>query len=278
MLAASNRFSLMRSLRTIWSRWRLLWVIFLASLLLSGCVEYDVGVNFESQTHGEIVQHIQLGEQLRSFSSLTVQQWLDSVKRRTQQLGGKTQRISEREMLVTIPFNNGAELEKKFNQFFNLVDSKKSRSDANLEPALPEIQSHLTVNQNNWLFAIRNRLIYDLDMRSLGVLSSDGSVLVSPGELVDVKFSLNTPWGARTIQASADDTSPEKQGNQLVWALQPGQLNHLETVFWVPSPIGIGAFVIILLVAAGGYLKYQLLPAFGIGSRRKPTVSPKPLA
>jgi hypothetical protein len=278
MIAASNRFSLMRTIRTIWSRWRLLWVIFLASLLLSGCVEYDVGVNFESQTHGEIVQHIQLGEQLRSFSSLTVQQWLDSVKRRSQQLGGKTQRISDQEMVVTIPFNNGAELEEKFNQFFNPVDSKKSRSDAKLEPELPEIKSHLTVNQNNWLFAIRNRLIYDLDLRSLGVLSSEGNVLVSPGELVDVKFSLNTPWGARTIQSAADDTSLEKQGNQLVWALTPGQLNHLETVFWVPSPIGIGAFLIILLVAAGGYLKYQLLPALGIGSRRKPTVSPKPSA
>lgn len=279
MLAASNRsIYLKRSIRAIWSRWRLLWVILLASLLLSGCVEYDVGVNFESQTHGEIVQHIQLGEQLRSFSSLTVQQWLDSVKRRTQQVGGKSKRISEQEMVVTIPFNNGAELEEKFNQFFNPVESKKSRSEGKLEPALPEIQSHLSVNQNNWIFAIRNRLIYDLDLRSLGVLSSDGNVLVSPGELVDVKFSLNTPWGIRTIQSTTDESSLEKQGNQLIWTLKPGQLNHLETVFWVPSPIGMGAFVIILLVAAGGSLKYQLLPALGIGSRRKPAISPKPSA
>jgi len=50
--------------------------------LVTGCVQYDVGVNFDSQTRGEIVQHIKLGDKLTSFSSETVGEWLKSVERR----------------------------------------------------------------------------------------------------------------------------------------------------------------------------------------------------
>jgi hypothetical protein len=33
-------------------------LVFCLLTLVTGCVQYDVGVNFESQTRGEIVQHI----------------------------------------------------------------------------------------------------------------------------------------------------------------------------------------------------------------------------
>jgi hypothetical protein len=45
-----------------------------------------------------------------------------------------------------------------------------------------------------------------------------------------------------------------------MWTLKPGQLNHLEAVFWLPSPLGIGTLVIVLLVLGGFYLKYKSLP------------------
>jgi len=270
---------LVRGIRAVWERWRVLGAILFASLLLSGCVEYDVGVNFESQTHGELVQHIQLGEQLTSFSGATVREWLDSIDRRARLLGGRTKRLSQQEMTVTIPFNNGAELQEKFNQFFNPPDKKKSQPAAALETQLPEIKSHLGVSQNNYLLALRNRLSYDLDMRSLGVLSSEGNVLVSAGSLLDLNFRLNTPWGARSVDTDGA-LSPEirQEGRQLVWTLNPGQVNHLEVIFWVPSPIGIGAVAIILLVATGTFLKYRLLPALGAAKRPKPPVEPKPTA
>ncbi|MBW4492231.1 MAG: DUF3153 domain-containing protein [Oscillatoria princeps RMCB-10] len=270
---------LVRGIRAVWERWRVLGAILFASLLLSGCVEYDVGVNFESQTHGELVQHIQLGEQLTSFSGATVREWLDSIDRRARLLGGRTKRVSQQEMTVTIPFNNGAELEQKFNEFFNPPDKKKSQSAAALDSQLPDIKSHLSVTQNNFLLALRNRLSYELDMRSLGVLSSDGNVLVSAGSLLDLHFRLNTPWGGRSVETDGG-LSPEirQEGRQLVWTLNPGQVNHLEAIFWVPSPIGIGAVAIILLVAAGTFLKYRLLPAFGTGKRQKSPVEPKPTA
>ncbi len=246
-------------------------VLLLVPLLLTGCVEYDVGVTFESQTHGEIVQHIQLGERLKAFSSSTAEAWLDSIERRTRQLRGQVKRSSDREITVKIPFNNGTELVEKFNQFFNPDDANPSELTNSPEAQIPDISSQMALRQRNFLLAIYNHLNYELDLRSLGVISSNGTVIVSPGVLLDLEFALNTPWGAEAI-ASEDGLIPELRngGKQLVWTLQPGQLNHLETRFWVPSPIGIGALVITLFITLSILLKDKLLPALGIGQRKPP--------
>jgi len=239
--------------------------------LVTGCVQYDVGVNFESQTRGEIVQHIKLGERLTSFSSDTVADWLKSVEQRVRLLDGKTKRLSDREVIVRIPFNNGAELEDKFNQFYNpIAQTNKSRVASPLETDLPKFESHLNVQQNNLLLVLRNRLSLELDLRSLSLLSSNGSLLLSPGGLLELDFSLNTPWGAENIETTvAGALVPEsyQQGKQLVWKLKPGEVNYLEATFWIPSPVGIGALIIALFVAAGIALKYQILPALGIGKK-----------
>ena len=248
----------------------LLPLVFCLLTLVTGCVQYDVGVNFESQTRGEIVQHIKLGERLTSFSSETVAEWLKSVERRVRLLDGKTKRLSQTEVLVRIPFNNGAELQDKFNQFYNpIAPTKKSRVASRLETDLPKFESHLSVKQNNLLLVLRNRLSLELDLRSLSLLSSNGSLLLSPGGLLELDFSLNTPWGAESIETVAGALVPEsyQQGKQLVWKLKPGEINYLEARFWIPSPVGIGALIIALFVAAGIALKYQILPALGIGKK-----------
>jgi len=245
--------------------------VFCLLTLVTGCVQYDVGVNFESQTRGEIVQHIKLGEKLASFSSETVRDWLNSVEQRVRLLNGKTKRLSETEVMVTIPFNNGAELQNKFNKFYNPIaqTGKKSPVASKLETDLPKFESHMDVKQNNLLLVLRNRLSLELDLRSLSLLSSNGSLLLSPGGLLELDFSLNTPWGAESIATVADALVPEsyQQGKQLVWKLKPGEINYLEATFWIPSPVGIGALIIALFVAAGIALKYQILPALGIGKK-----------
>ncbi|MEG4211512.1 DUF3153 domain-containing protein [Microcoleus sp. S13_B4] len=248
----------------------LLPLVFCLLNLVTGCVQYDVGVNFESQTRGEIVQHIKLGERLTSFSSETVGDWLKSVERRVRLLDGKTKRLSPTEVIVRIPFNNGAELQDKFNQFYNPVaPTTKSRIASPLETDLPKFESHLNVKQNNLLLVLRNRLSLELDLRSLSLLSSNGSLLLSPGGLLELDFSLNTPWGAESVETVAGALVPEtyQQGKQLVWKLKPGEVNYLEAIFWIPSPVGIGALIIALFVAAGITLKYQILPALGIGKK-----------
>ncbi|MBD2018708.1 DUF3153 domain-containing protein [Leptolyngbya sp. FACHB-36] len=228
-------------------------LLLLASLVLSGCVQYDVGVRFKSPQQGEIVQHIQVGERLRSLSDATVRQWLSTIEQRSRQVGGRVLRRSAQDLMVRIPFSNGADLEAKFNQFFG--PATEARGTAT--PDLPDIESHLSLSRSNLLLLERNRLAYDLDLRSLGV-SSNGTVILSPTELVDLEFRLEAPWGARTTRESIAAT---RQGQQLVWQLTPGEVNHLEAVFWMPNPLGIGTVAIVLLVIGGQALKPRSQPA-----------------
>lgn len=278
MLGLNPMADLSKKLRGAFRQSRSVVVMLMACslMLLSGCVKYDLEINFASQNHGEIIQHIQIGERLSSFSSETARLWLESIKRRTRDLGGKTQKISDEEIVVKIPFNNGVELADKINQFMNPVGQPASGAKKELNPELPPIAAAMTVTQNNWLFALRNRLIYDLDLRSLGVISTNGNLLISPGALLDLQFALRTPWGGKVIPADPQtpvteaDTKPSQaaekmpeildQGRTFLWTLQPGQMNHIEVIFWVPSPIGIGAGIIALFIGISMYVKNLLSP------------------
>ena len=250
----------MRTIRDGLRRVRLFGFVLLASVLLSGCVQYQVGVNFDHPNHGEIVQHIKLGERLISFSGESASDWLNSIERRTRQLQGKVKRLSNSEIAVTISFNNGAELVEKFNKFFHPTGDKNSVSVTNGESNLPQIDSRLSLNQNNFLLLVRNRLSYDLDLRSLSLISTNSNVSVTSGSILEFEFSLNTPWGGRGVEKAENAIHPEKQGQLLVWRLQPGQLNHVEAVFWLPSFIGIGTVFIVLFTIAGIYLRYKFMP------------------
>ncbi|MCF2147843.1 DUF3153 domain-containing protein [Desmonostoc muscorum LEGE 12446] len=239
----------------------ILWLVLLTSLLLSGCVKYDVEVNFNNSNSGELVQHIKLGEQLTSFSGDYVYEWLNSIERRARKLDGKAERISQEEVIVTIPFSSGRELQEKFNDFFNSRANQASESvESESGSELPKIESNVILEQNNFLLLVQNRLIYDLDLRSLSLISNKGNVLANAGSILDLEFGLKTPWGAKNIAQTETAIEPEKNGNQLLWKLQTGELNHIEAVFWLPSPLGIGGFLIILFVWGGLYLRYNFLP------------------
>ncbi|NEN90868.1 MAG: DUF3153 domain-containing protein [Okeania sp. SIO3H1] len=237
-------------------------ISFLAVLLLNGCVQYEVGINFESQNHGEIVQHIKLADELNNFSETIVSEWLKSIETRVGKLQGKTKKISSQEILVTIPFNNGAELEEKFNQFFKPIDAQESDNDAaDITADLPKLESHIEVSQNNLFLALRNKLSIDLDLQ---LSTSNSKVIVNPDELLDLEFQLTTPWGFSNIEATENETITYLSDREIVWKLNPGESNSLDVVFWIPSPIGIGTILIGLFVYLGIALKYQVLPALGI--------------
>ena len=229
---------------------------------LTGCVRYDLGIDVEGEHRGAIVGHIKLGKQLASFSQLEVNQLLSSIEGRAKQLQGKAKRTSPQEIEVTIPFYNGKELAAKFNQFFN--PHQGTPVDA---IDVLQLNSQMSLHQSNLLLLQRNRLSLSVDLRPLGVLSEQGNVIVSPGSLIDLEFSLKAPWGARSL-AIENALTPEirENGDRLVWQLQLGQLNNIEAVFWLPSPLGIGAIVIILLVLAGFYLKYKRFPWMAEGA------------
>ena len=257
---------LVEPVRKIIGQLRLLGIVLLSSLVLSGCVQYQVGVNFDSPNYGEIVQHIQLSERLMSLSGDSAKTWLDSIEHRVKQLHGKAKRRSDREVTVTIPFKNGAELAEKFNAFFHYVDKQ---SPENLTTDLPPIDSRFSLKQNNFLLLVRNRLSFDLDLRSLALISTNTNLVVNPNSILDFEFSLNAPWGGRSIEKGENAISADKQGKQLKWRLRSGQINHLEAVFWLPNPLGIGAIFIILFVALGIYGRDRASREQGTGSREQ---------
>ena len=237
---------------------KVIFASFLAVLLLSGCVQYEMGINFHSQTYGEIIQHIKLAKKLQNFSSEIVSDWLKSLETRTYQLQGKTKRISRQEVVVTIPFNNGYELEEKFNGFFQNKDSVASQNySSEIATNLPKSASHIDVKQNNFFVALRNKLSINLDLR---LSQSNSKVLANLDELLDLEFNLITPWGFSNIKSSENNTIYYQNGREIIWKLNPGEINSLDVIFWVPSPIGIGAILISLFVYMGIALKYQILP------------------
>lgn len=248
-------------------RSRILFVVALTAIALCGCVDYEVGIHFDHQTHGEIVQHIDLSRRFANLSSDNVRQWTDSLNRRARSLQGYTKKQGDRSLLVVLPFNNGDELAEKFEQFFNPVDNRAVAPEK--AGQIPELETHLDLTQRNFVFALSNHLTLDTDLRALGVLSSEGNLLVSSGGLVDLQFRIETPWGASVADYDGS-TAPTLKDNALIWPLQPGEIQHLEVDFWLPSPIGIGAAVIVLVVSLASYLKHQLLPALGIGKKDNP--------
>ncbi len=210
-------------------------------ITLTGCVQYDTTINFQSFNAGELVQHITLDRQFYQLNQSALEVWLQSIGRRSQQLHGQVTKISDRELTVVIPFRTATELASKFNQFF--------ASDQQL------LGSKLTVAQNNMLLATRHQLTYDLDLRSLAGTGSLDPLLNSTGLN---STGLNTATPPLDLQFTLQ--IPPVMGNQPGrWRLQPGQINHLSTVFWLPNPIGIGALVTILVVAIGYLLKGKLV-------------------
>ncbi len=210
-------------------------LVLLATLLLTltGCVQYDTTVNFQSFNAGELVQHITLDRQFYQLNQSALDIWLQSIEQRTQKFHGQVQKISDRELTVVMPFRTATELVNKFNQFF--------ASDKQL------LASKLAVTQNNFLVASRHQLTYDLDLRSLAADSPVTGSLKSAQDQVkqlDLQFALNVPPGMNNHDGR--------------WQLQPGQVNHLRTVFWLPNPIGIGSLIIILFVAIGYVIKSKL--------------------
>jgi Protein of unknown function (DUF3153) len=237
------------------ARWRLVWLVLLGTLLLSGCVKSDVGITFDGPTHGTIVQHIRFGDQVTRLNANTIQILLDNLNQRARPLGGTVKKRDRQTATITIPFSTSQDLVTKFNRFLS-ADEPTSGRKRKVGLDLPKINSQIKIAQGNFILLERRHVVYDLDLRALGVTDPDGDVLVDANALIDLEFSLLTPWGARSIASPGSPRALTRQrGKQLVWALQPGQMNHLEAVFWMPNPIGIGTLIIAVLIGGGIYYK-----------------------
>jgi hypothetical protein len=226
----------------------------LVAIALSGCVRYDTGINFYGFNTGEIIQHIQLGDHLNSFNPQAVTTWLNSIEARTHQAQGRLTRLSDREFEIVIPFASTQELVAKTNRFFNPTPPTNNGTAS-------KFYARLQVEQSNWLVIVKNHLIFDVDLRAIAITNADAQVAIAANNFVDLKFRIQSPWGVQTADLN---TSPNPiattEGNHTTWQLQPGQIDRIDAVFWLPNPLGIGAIVIMLISMVGYYLKYRQLP------------------
>jgi Protein of unknown function (DUF3153) len=233
---------------------KLVIILCVIAVSLSGCVKYDTGINFYSLNYGEIIEHIQLSEQINSFSQKAVQNWITTIEQRTKQAQGRIERLSDRELKVVIPFNNSTDLARKINQYFNLSQVS------------PELQSQLgtqmKIKQSNFLLVVKNHLTYDIDLRSILTPATDPKVAVIPSTAaLNLNFSLSSPWGIKIGDVDHQKSGIKStQAGQASWQLQTGQINHIDAIFWLPNPLGIGTILIILISTIGYYLKYRQLP------------------
>ncbi|ASC71122.1 hypothetical protein XM38_020720 [Halomicronema hongdechloris C2206] len=221
-------------------------------LLLSGCVRYDVSIQFDRQTRGQIVQHVHLTQRAAAVAADEVALWRQQLQARAQALGGRVRSPSTADMDIVLPFHNGAELTRVFNQFFQ----PEADWQAVGLPQVATMQAQLSLQQGNWLVAIRNHFVVEVDLRDVPELSPLPETWMSRPWL-DLRFAWQTPWGL-TVRETTTVPPLSKQDGVAQWRLRPGQVNYLEGIVWVPSWVGIGTLAIATLVALGWGIKYRL--------------------
>jgi Protein of unknown function (DUF3153) len=224
-------------LRRWWITGRSVLLMLVLTLGLTGCLEAETNIQFDSPQHGQVVQQIQLGSQLAA-----AQGWLNQLETQARKLGANVQRPSRQTLSIVLPFTNAEDLETKFNQLV----TPPATSD------LPPIVAHLQVSTSNLLLFQRNRLVYDIDLTPLGLPAMNGDETSNSGNDLglDLNFGVAGPW-------VAGGQSAQKSGGQARWDLQPGQQNRIVATLWMPSPIGLGAAVIVGLVVATTYYQRQ---------------------
>ena len=228
--------------------------------LLTGCVDYDVGVTFSTPYKGEITQHIKVNNTLTNLAPSETRKWLNSIEKRSRQLKGNLEKLNSQELLLTVPFGNGNELAQKFNQLFQTTIVPNATIPQG-KADLIQLNSHVSLNQNNLVFVERNSIDMAIDLRALEVLTKQDRINIATDSLADLKFQLITPWVAYSI-SDPEYLQPLKDtlNKGLVWQLHPGKINHIRAIFWLPSPIGIGAAIIVILTILGFLLKYRHFP------------------
>ncbi|WP_373539156.1 DUF3153 domain-containing protein [Chamaesiphon sp.] len=228
------------------------------AIALSSCVKYDTGVNFTSLNYGEIVEHIQLSEQLNTFSHKAVTAWVASIEQRAIRAQGRLQRLTDREFQVTIPFNNTQELVTKIDRYFHPAPVNLPAQLSSSATSTSKLNSQMQIEQSNLLLAVRNHLIYDIDLRAL-TIAADPKITIAADNPIDLEFSLHSPWSIKNGNTSNVASVKAIDERHITWQLQPGALNHIEAIFWLPNPLGIGAIFIIIVSSAGYYFKYRQL-------------------
>ncbi|NJL46461.1 MAG: DUF3153 domain-containing protein [Leptolyngbyaceae cyanobacterium SM2_5_2] len=243
-----------------WPTCRRLGFLILLALCLSSCFQADLTLRFDHHVHGQFTQSIYLGERGTALATASLAPWLAARRRQVGRLGGSLRQDAEG-IQLTVPFSTGPDLVTRFQQVFAEAEPEPGLPSSQgllLAPGLGLIPFNLQVEQRNWGLASRTQLIYDLDLRELPTSKLQADRAAPSASASVISFRLQTPWGIR--QVSPKSALPTVSlPTEADWLLQPGQLNHIDVLFWLPNAVGLGTVAIVGLVLVGYVLRYRWL-------------------
>lgn len=224
------------------------------ALLLSGCLQSDLTLHFDHNRHGQVSQSIHLGPRGRALLQGSLTDWLDDLTERTQTLGGDLRPTADGFDWI-MPFTTGADLMERFQQVWLAPNAETTAADPMLLeiPGLGNLPLRLEVSQRNWFLVSRTHLIYDLDLQALSPWLNPQTPVGEVGD--SLTWRLQVPWNGVVLQSGSMPATLTRP-TELVWSLEPGQSHHIEVIFWLPNPIGLGTVVIVFLVLVGYFLRY----------------------
>jgi Protein of unknown function (DUF3153) len=224
---------------------------------LSGCVQYRLGLQFNWNASGTITQNLELEPALVRLAGFPYEQFIRSIKKRAEGLGGKVETVQEGKLAIQIPFKDPRELEIKFNKFFN--DPLVLASDAvqtyqpvqyrQVQNTLPAPTAKFSVQKQPWLLVDAYVLTYDVDLAQTSIpLPSGNLLMINPAGLVKLEFALSLPFSPWQSNANRNENGV------LIWDVIPGQDNRITATFLLPNlwaglALGLGIMVLVIWFA-----------------------------
>lgn len=228
-------------------------------LLLNGCLQYDLTLRFDHQTHGQISQTIHLSERGATAAQTSLVPWVAELTPRVRRLGGHLSQTQPGDIDLVVPFSTSADLVHRFDQLFADSSPDVEGAEAYLTlPGLGAVPFHLDVKPRSWGLASYNHLTYDIDLRELPPNPSAQGEDPDQGDWASLRFRLEVPWGIS--QVLPQSASPQAMiPNGAAWRLRAGELNHIDVAFWLPNAVGLGTVGIIVVVLLGYFFRYRVL-------------------
>lgn len=224
---------------------------------LSGCVQYRLGLQFNWNASGTINQNLDFEPALVRLAGFPYEQFIRSIKKRAEGLGGKVDTVQEGKLAIQIPFKDPKELETKFNRFFNeplvlaahAAPSYQPVQYSQVQNTLPAPMAKFDVQTQTWLLVDAYTLTYDVDLTRTSIpLPSGNLLMINPAQLVKLEFALSLPFSPWQSNANRNENGV------LIWDVIPGQDNRITATFLLPNLWGglvlsLGIMVLVIRFA-----------------------------
>lgn len=226
-------------------------------LTLSGCVQYRLGLQFNWNASGTITQNLEIEPALVRLAGFPYEQFVRSIKKRAEGLGGRVDSGQEGKLAIQIPFKDPKELDTKFNKFFNDPLVLASRDAQTYQPVqyspaqntLPAPIAKFSVQNQSWFLVDTYQLTYDLDLTKTTIPLPSGNLLaINAADLVKLEFALSLPFSPWQSNANRNENGV------LIWDVIPGQNNRVTATFLLPNlwgglALGLGTMALVVWFA-----------------------------